>query len=277
MVAVIQPGVPTGPERPGDPADARQADMRADGRSPEQLRTVSIEPRFLTTTPASCLIRMGQTWVLCTAAVEEQVPSFLQGRGQGWVTSEYAMIPPSSPQRIPWNRGISGGRQQEISRLIGRGLRAAIDMKKLGERQIMLDCTVIQADGGTRTAAVTGAYVALSLAVHDLLGSGKLKQSPLITPVAAVSVGLVRGQAMLDLAYVEDSIADADVNVIQTLSGNLVEVQGTAEGASFPREQLDRLLDLASLGNAQLFAAQRSALAQVVPAPALAVLVPTPD
>jgi len=220
---------------------------------------------------------MGQTWVLCTAAVEEQVPSFLQGRGQGWVTSEYAMIPPSSPQRIPWNRGISGGRQQEISRLIGRGLRAAIDMKRLGERQIMLDCTVLQADGGTRTASVTGAYVALALAIHDLLGSGKLARTPLLTPVAAVSVGLVHGQALLDLAYVEDSIADADVNVVQTLGGHLVEVQGTAEGAAFPREQLDRLLDLAGIGNTQLFAAQQNALAQVLSPSAIAKLLPTPD
>ncbi|HTD79375.1 MAG TPA: ribonuclease PH [Chloroflexota bacterium] len=254
-----------------------QPGTRADGRSPEQLRPVSIEPRFLSATPASCLIRMGDTWVLCTAAIEEQVPSFLQGRGQGWVTSEYAMIPPSSPQRIPWNRGISGGRQQEISRLIGRGLRAAINMKKLGERQITLDCTVLQADGGTRTAGVTGAYVALALAVHDLLVAGKLALSPLITPVAAVSVGLVSGQPMLDLAYVEDSIADADVNVIQTLGGDLVEVQGTAEGAAFPRQQLDRLLDLASIGNAQLFTAQQNALAQVLPEAALAALVTTPD
>lgn len=241
------------------------------------MRPVSIEPRFLTATPASCLIRMGQTWVLCSAAVEEQVPGFLAGRGQGWVTSEYAMIPPSSPQRIPWNRGISGGRQQEISRLIGRGLRAAIDMKRLGERQIMLDCTVLQADGGTRTASVTGGYVALALAIHDLLGSGKLSASPLITPVAAVSVGLVRGQALLDLPYVEDSIADADVNVIQTLGGDLVEVQGTAEGVAFPRQQLDRLLDLASVGNTQLFAAQRNALAQVLSPSAVAALVPTPE
>jgi ribonuclease PH len=246
---------------------------RADGRSAEQLRPVSIEPRFLTATPASCMIRMGQTWVLCSAAVDEQVPPFLQGRGQGWVTSEYAMIPPSSPQRIPWNRGISGGRQQEISRLIGRGLRAAIDMKALGERQIMLDCTVIQADGGTRTAGVTGAYVALALAVHDLLSAGKLQRSPLITPVAAVSVGLVRGQALLDLAYVEDSIADADVNVIQTRGGDLVEVQGTAEGAAFPRAQLDRLLDMAGVGNGLLFAAQQAALEQALaPADVAALL-----
>jgi ribonuclease PH len=250
---------------------------RADGRLPDQLRPVSIESRFLTATPASCLIRMGQTWVLCTAAVDEQVPSFLAGRGQGWVTSEYAMIPPSSPQRIPWNRGISGGRQQEISRLIGRGLRAAIDMKKLGERQITLDCTVIQADGGTRTASVTGGYVALALAIHDLLNAGKLQRSPLLTPVAAVSVGLVRGQPLLDLAYVEDSVADADVNVIQTLAGDLVEVQGTAEGAAFPRERLDHLLDLANAGNAQLFAAQRSALAQVLTSSQIEALVPTRD
>jgi ribonuclease PH len=254
-----------------------QPGLRADGRKPEQLRPVSIEPRFLTATPASCMIRMGDTWVLCTAAVEDQVPPFLQGKGQGWVTSEYAMIPPSSPQRIPWNRGTSGGRQQEISRLIGRGLRAAIDMKKLGERQILLDCTVIQADGGTRTAGVTGAYVALALAIHDLLGAGKLTRSPLITPVAAVSAGLVNGHALLDLAYVEDSIAQADLNVIQTLGGNLVEVQGTAEGAAFPREQLDHLLDLANLGTAQLFEAQRNALAQVLSPAAMAALVTTPD
>ena len=254
-----------------------QPGTRADGRSADQLRPVKIEPRFLTSTPASCLIRMGETWVLCSAAIEEQVPSFLQGRGQGWVTSEYAMIPPSSPQRIPWNRGVSGGRQQEISRLIGRGLRAAINLKLLGERQILLDCTVIQADGGTRTAGVTGAYVALAMAVHDLLTSGKLAASPLITPVAAVSCGLVKGQPLLDLAYVEDSVADADVNVVQTLSGHLVEVQGTAEGAAFPRAQLDRLLDLANIGNAQLFAAQQAALAQVMSPAAQAALVATPD
>jgi ribonuclease PH len=250
---------------------------RADGRSPEQIRPVSIEPRFLRATPASCMIRMGETWVLCSAAVEDQVPSFLQGRGQGWVTSEYAMIPPSSPQRIPWNRGVGGGRQQEISRLIGRGLRAAINLKRLGERQITLDCTVIQADGGTRTAGVTGAYVALALAVHDLLASGKLSASPLITPVAAVSVGVVNGRALLDLAYVEDSIADADVNVVQTLGGHLVEVQGTAEGAAFPREQLDRMLDLASVGNAQMFQAQQQALAQVLSPTAVGALLTTPD
>jgi ribonuclease PH len=220
---------------------------------------------------------MGETWVLCSAAVDESVPSFLHGRAQGWVTSEYAMIPPSSPQRIPWNRGISGGRQQEISRLIGRGLRAAIDMKKLGERQITLDCTVLQADGGTRTASVTGGYVALALAVHDLLAAGKLEVSPLITPVAAVSCGLVRGVAMLDLAYVEDSIADADVNVVETVAGDLVEVQGTAEGAAFPRQQLDRLLDMAHNGNAELFAAQQAALAQTLSAAAMAALVPSPD
>jgi ribonuclease PH len=205
------------------------------------------------------------------------VPSFLKGKGQGWVTSEYAMIPPSSVQRIPWNRGISGGRQQEISRMIGRGLRAAIDMKKLGERQILLDCTVLQADGGTRTAGVTGAYVALALAIHDLIASGKLAQSPLITPVAAISAGLVNGEAMLDLAYVEDSVADADVNVVMTLRGDLVEVQGTAEGAAFPRDRLDRLLDLAGAGNTQLFAAQHATLAQVLPREALASLTASPD
>lgn len=161
--------------------------------------------------------------------------------------------------------------------MIGRGLRAAIDLKKLGERQIQLDCIVLQADGGTRTAGVTGAYVALALAVHDLLSGGKLTHSPLITPVAAVSVGLVGGQALLDLAYVEDSVADADVNVVMTHAGQLVEVQGTAEGAAFPRQQLDRLLDLAAIGNSHLFAAQRSALGQVISAQALAALTTTPD
>ncbi|MDQ3811542.1 MAG: ribonuclease PH [Chloroflexota bacterium] len=251
--------------------------MRADGRAPDQLRPVSIEPRFLTSTPASCLIRMGATWVLCAAAVEEQVPSFLAGRGKGWVTSEYAMIPPSSPQRIPWNRGIGGGRQQEISRLIGRGLRAAIDLNRLGERQIMLDCTVLQADGGTRTASVTGAYVALALAINDLLAAGKLALSPLVLPVAAVSVGLVQGEVLLDLAYVEDSVADADVNVIQTSDGNFVEVQGTAEGAPFPRQQLDRLLEIAAAGNKQLFEAQRAALSAVVPPDILARLTASVD
>lgn len=251
--------------------------MRADGRTADQLRPVTIEPRYLRSTPASCVIRMGDTWVLCTAAVDDNVPSFLAGRGKGWVTSEYAMIPPSSPQRIPWSRGINGGRQQEISRLIGRGLRAAIDMKRLGERQITLDCTVLQADGGTRTAGVTGAYVALALAIHDLMQAGKLSHSPLITPVAAVSCGLVKGEALLDLAYVEDAGADADVNVIQTLGGELVEVQGTAEGAAFPRRQLDQLLDLAALGNQQLFAAQQAALGSVLPADALSRLVTLPD
>jgi ribonuclease PH len=234
--------------------------VRADGRAADELRPVSIEPRFLSSTPASCLIRMGQTWVLCSAAVEEQVPPFLQGRGQGWVTSEYAMIPPSSPQRVPWNRGIGGGRQQEISRLIGRCIRAAIDLKKLGERQITIDCTVIQADGGTRTAGVTGAYVALALAARDLRQAGKVAVEPLVGPVAAVSVGLVDGRPLLDLAYVEDSRADADINVAMLGDGRLVEVQGTAEGSPFARRELDALLDLAEKGNRELLAAQRAAL-----------------
>jgi ribonuclease PH len=235
--------------------------VRADGRAPDQLRPVSIEPRFLKTTPASCMIRMGETWVLCSAAVEEQVPPFLLGRGKGWVSTEYAMLPPSGGQRIPWSRGITGGRQQEISRLIGRGLRAAIDLKKLGERQILIDCAVIQADGGTRTAGLTGAYVALALAVRDLMAAGKLSESPLITPVAAVSVGLVDGHALLDLPYGEDARAEADVNVIMTGDGRLVEVQGTAEGVPFSREQLDQLLDLAANGIRELVELQQQALA----------------
>lgn len=206
------------------------------------------------------MIRMGSTWVLCTAAVQPDVPPFLRGKGKGWVTTEYAMIPPSSPQRIPWNRGTGGGRQQEISRLIGRGLRAAIDLNRLGERQITIDCTVVQADGGTRTAGLTGAYVALALAVRDLQAAGLLTVDPLVTPVAAVSVGLVGGRELLDLPYEEDARADADVNVIMTGDRRLVEVQGTAEGPPFSREQLDRLLDLASRGIDELLAAQRVAL-----------------
>ena len=176
------------------------------------------------------------------------------------------MIPPSRPQRIPRHSCISGGRQQEISRLVGRSLRAAVDLNKLGERQINLDCTVIQADGGTRTAGITGAYVALALAVADLVESGKLQQSPLILPIAAVSVGVVAGVEMLDLAYDEDSRADSDVNVVMGSDGSLVEVQGTAEGAPFRREQLDRLLDLAAAGNATLHVAQQQALASVLSA-----------
>ena len=240
--------------------DASPAPRRADGRAPDELRLVSIEPRFLASTRASCLIRMGATWVLCSAAVEEQVPPFRQGSGKGWVTSEYAMIPPSSNQRIPWNRGISGGRQQEISRLIGRSIRAAIDLGKLGERQILIDCTVLQADGGTRTAGITGAYVALALAVQDLRAAEKLTADPLVTPVVAVSVGLVDGVPLLDLPYAEDSRAEADINVAMTGDGRLVEVQGTAEGAPFSRGELDQLLDLATKGNRELLAAQQAAL-----------------
>ena len=228
---------------------------------PNQLRAVSIEPRFLDTSRASCMIRMGKTWVLCTAAIEEKVPPFLIGKGEGWLTAEYAMIPPSSQSRIPWNRGISGGRQQEISRLIGRSIRAAIDLKKLGERTITVDCTVIQGDGGTRTAGVTGGYVALALAVRDLMAEGKLAESPLVTPVAAISVGLVNGRALLDLPYVEDSKAAVDVNVIMTGDGNLVEVQGTAEGEPYSRAQLNELLDLAEGGITDLLRYQQEALA----------------
>lgn len=237
---------------------------RADGRVPDQLRPVHLEPRYLQSTPASCLIRMGQTWVLCSAAVEESVPPFLRGQGRGWVTAEYAMIPPSSSQRVPWNRGISGGRQQEISRLIGRSLRAAVDLTGLGERQITLDCTVLQADGGTRCAGVTGAFVALALAVHDLLSDGRLAASPLLAPVAAVSVGLVDAVPMLDLAYVEDARAEADVNVVMTADDRLVEVQGTAEARPFSRTDLDVLLNLAAWGNSALFSFQREALARAV-------------
>lgn len=233
---------------------------RVDGRAFDQMRPLTLEPRYLASTPASCLIRMGDTWVLCSAAVEERVPPFLVGKGKGWVTAEYAMIPPSSPQRVPWGRGTTGGRQQEISRLIGRSLRAAVDLARLGERSITIDCTVIQADGGTRTAGVSGAWVALALAVHDLLESGRLGSSPLLAPVAAVSVGLVDGVALLDLPYSEDSRAEADLNLVINGLDEVVEIQGTAETKPFSRQQLDELLDLGVAGIRRIFKAQRDTL-----------------
>lgn len=220
---------------------------------------------------------MGDTWVLCSAAVEERVPPFLVGKGKGWVTAEYAMIPPSSPQRVPWNRGTSGGRQQEISRLIGRSLRAAVDLDRLGERSITIDCTVIQADGGTRTAGVSGAWVALALAIHDLIESGRLASSPLLAPVAAVSVGLVDGVVLLDLPYSEDSRAEADLNLVVNGLGEVIEIQGTAETKPFSRQQLDELLDLGVAGIQQIFKAQRETLETALGPEAIARIAPLPS
>ena len=234
---------------------------RADGRQPDELRPVEIVPGYLELHPTSCLIKMGRTWVLCAASVEERVPPFLEGKGQGWVTAEYGMLPASTQRRTPREKQ-SGGRSQEISRLIGRSLRAAVDMKKLGQRTITVDCDVIQADGGTRTASVTGGYVALALAIRQLIAKKALTKSPLRSPVAAVSAGVVKGHLLLDLPYVEDVQADADINVVMNEAGDLVEVQGTAEGAPFSEESLQRLLEMSRKGIGELLKVQQKLLSE---------------
>jgi ribonuclease PH len=235
---------------------------RHDGRALDRLRPVTISRQFTRYAEGSVLIAFGETKVLCNATVEEKVPSFLRGKGEGWVTAEYSMLPRATHERTQRDstRGSVNARAQEIQRLIGRALRAAVDRKLLGERTITLDCDVLQADGGTRTASITGAYVALADAIAGLRKSGSLPVSPLIAQIAAVSVGVVQGSPMLDLDYREDSSSDSDVNVVMSEHG-LIEVQGTAEGKVFSRAELDRLLDLAGLGITELFAAQRAALA----------------
>lgn len=235
---------------------------RADGRQADQLRAVSIETGYTRHAEGSVLIGMGETRVLCNASVEEGVPRFLRGKGEGWVTAEYGMLPRSTHTRNAREaaRGKQGGRTLEIQRLIGRSLRAVVDRKALGERTITLDCDVLQADGGTRTAAITGAYVALVLAVESLLTEKKIKQSPVHGNVAAISVGIVSGGPVLDLCYREDSTAETDMNVVMNDGGGFIEVQGTAEGHAFRRGELDDLLTLAEKGVAQLVRAQDDAL-----------------
>ena len=236
---------------------------RADGRAFDQLRPVSFERGFTRHAEGSVLVSFGHTRVLCTASVLDKVPAFMKGRGTGWVTAEYGMLPRSTHTRSDREaaRGKQGGRTLEIQRLIGRSLRAVTDMAALGERTIHLDCDVLQADGGTRTAAITGAWVALRDAVDGLLAAGALVGDPLRGSVAAVSVGLAGEQVLLDLDYGEDSSCDTDMNVVMTDAQGMVEVQGTAEGSPFSRAQVDRLLDLAALGIGQLTALQRQALA----------------
>lgn len=238
--------------------------LRPSGRAFDQLREVRIERHFTKHAEGSVLISMGETRVLCTASVLEKVPPFLKGQGQGWVTAEYGMLPRSTHTRSDREaaKGKQSGRTQEIQRLIGRSLRAVIDMKMLGERTIQLDCDVLQADGGTRCASITGAWLALSDAVSGLLQSGTITQSPLTDSIAAVSVGMVNGRAVLDLDYVEDSACDADVNVVMTGAGRFVEIQGTAEGVTFDRADLDALLALAQSGIASLTAKQLDAVKQ---------------
>jgi ribonuclease PH len=231
--------------------------MRPDGRRPDELRPLTITPDWLKDPEGSALIRAGDTWVICTASVEEKVPPFLKDTGRGWVTGEYAMLPRSTTTR---SGRQPGGRGKEIERLIGRALRASIDLAKLGPRTITLDCDVLQADGGTRTAAITGGYVALALACRRLQTRGLLTASPLVHEVAAVSVGIIDGEARLDLPYVEDAAAEVDMNVVMTADERLVELQGTAEHGTFDRAQLDLLVDLAAVGIRHLIAAQRRAL-----------------
>ncbi|MBI2861264.1 MAG: ribonuclease PH [Chloroflexi bacterium] len=236
--------------------------VRRDGREPRAIRPVKIIPDYLQFADGSALIEMGSTRVLCAATVEERLPPFLQGRGQGWITAEYGMLPRATPTRSPREAALGrpGGRTQEIQRLIGRALRATADLSTLGERSVVVDCDVLQADGGTRTAAITGGYVALALALRRVFDRGQLSKWPLRTAVAAISAGIVRGNALLDLCYQEGSRAEVDINVAMTADGKLVEVQGTAEGEPFDRRTLDQLLDLAAEGIRQLLALQRQAL-----------------
>ncbi|WP_144325370.1 ribonuclease PH [Tepidimonas aquatica] len=235
---------------------------RHDGRAPDELRPVRITRGYTEHAEGSVLIEFGRTRVLCTASVEDKVPPHQKGTGQGWVTAEYGMLPRATHTRSDREaaRGKQSGRTQEIQRLIGRALRAVFDLGALGERTITLDCDVLQADGGTRTAAITGAWVAAHDAVHQLLAEGKLTRNPITAPVAAVSVGIVQGRAVLDLDYVEDSACETDMNVVMTGAGHFVEVQGTAEGAPFNRAQLDAMLALAERGIQQLITLQRAAL-----------------
>jgi len=235
---------------------------RSDGRAADALRPARITPGFFPYAEGSVLIEMGQTRVACAVSVEDRVPPFLYGKGQGWITAEYAMLPRATHQRTQREstRGRPGGRTQEIQRLIGRSLRPVVDLKRLGERTLTVDCDVLQADGGTRTAAITGACAALTLAINGLMASGKLKSSPLRTRVAAVSVGIVDGVPLLDLAYNEDSRADVDFNVVMTDGGEFVEVQGTAEKQPFSLDRLLDLLGLAEQGINELFAAQEAAI-----------------
>ena len=235
---------------------------RADGRAPDMLRPVEFQVEFVENPTGSALIRVGRTLVLCTVHVADQVPAFLRGTKRGWVTAEYSLLPGSTDTRTEREaaRGRPSGRTQEIQRLIGRSLRAVTDMELLGERCLYVDCDVLQADGGTRTAAITGAYVALARACERLVERSYLRRNPLRDSVAAVSVGILGGDVLLDLCYEEDARAEVDMNVVQTGKGRLVEVQGTGEAGTFDRDELDRMLDLAAKGIAELTEIQRKAL-----------------
>lgn len=236
--------------------------MRPSGRAPAQTRDIQITRHYTRHAEGSVLVEFGDTKVICTASVENKVPPFLRGEGKGWITAEYGMLPRSTGSRMgrEASRGKQGGRTVEIQRLIGRSLRAAVDLGKLGEHSITIDCDVIQADGGTRTAAITGGCVALVDALDTLVANGRLKQSPLIQMVAAVSVGIYKGTPVVDLDYPEDSEAETDMNVIMTDQGGFIEIQGTAEGAPFVQGELDSMLTLAKTGIEQLFTVQKKVL-----------------
>ena len=233
-------------------------------RAADALRNIIITPNCLPHTDGSCLIECGNTKVICTASIDENLPPFLRGKDQGWVTAEYGMLPASTNSRMRREAaaGKQSGRTQEIQRLIGRSLRAVVDLNKLGERQILIDCDVIQADGGTRTASITGAFVALSMAINKIMAAGMLVQNPIREAVAAVSLGVVGGVPLLDLDYPEDSGCDSDVNLVMTASGGIIEIQGTAEGAPFSPQELNELLALGQKGIGELLIAQQQALGQ---------------
>ena len=233
---------------------------RQDKRALDQIRNTKITPNISPHAEGSALIEVGGTKVICTASVEDRVPLFLRNKGTGWVTGEYAMLPRATNTRTQRETQRPSGRTQEIQRLIGRSLRAVVDMKLLGERQVILDCDVIQADGGTRCASITGAYVALALACRKLLKNNIIKTSPILSEVAAVSVGIIGGTPILDLAYVEDSSAEVDMNIVCTGAGKFIEIQGTAEREPFTREQMNEMLAMAEKGINELFAIQRNAL-----------------
>jgi ribonuclease PH len=235
--------------------------VRADGRKADELRKIKIARNYIKTAEGSVLIEMGDTRVICTATVENSVPPFLRGKGTGWVTAEYAMLPRSSGQRIQRERSKVGGRTHEIQRLIGRSLRSVVDMQALGERSVLIDCDVIQADGGTRTASITGAYIALVDALRYIEKQGLIKAVPVHDYLAAISVGIVDGKPMLDLCYTEDSTAEVDMNLVMTGKGKIVEVQGTAEGEPFSRAELDQLLALGEKGIRALVKKQKEILA----------------
>jgi ribonuclease PH len=235
---------------------------RAGGRATDELRPLQIIPNTMPFAEGSASIRLGDTHVLCSATIDDRVPSWLRGQGRGWVTAEYGMLPRATKERTAREAatGRQGGRTVEIQRLIGRSLRAAVDLKALGERQIIIDCDVVRADGGTRCAAITGGYVALAVAIYRARQQGRISRDPLLSAISAVSVGIIKGTAMLDLDYVEDSGAAVDCNVVGNAEEDFVEIQATAEGKPFSRRSLDDLLDLASLGLAELFAAQQDAI-----------------